>query len=324
MANSGDRVIYILRYLYEYTDDEHYATVHQLLDHLEKLGIHSHRQTVISDIGELVQLGFDIVCVKSTQNRYYINDRKFSMPELTLLVDAVAASRTITKEQSSILISKIASLSSSYNSVKLLKMAERGRTKSENPDIMEIIDTINRGIETKKQLSYKYFDINENLEQKLRYGGKSIRISPYDLVWVDDRYYLIGFSVKHKKEISLRVDRMTDVKLTKDICVPVPDGYDVNKYLKQVFKMYDGSTQTVELKCFTKDVINSVIDKFGADIAIAPTESDDYSLITVNVSVSKTFYSWVFQFVKDIEIVSPGTVREEFKRLCQEVLKQYR
>ena len=40
--------------------------------------------------------------------------------------------------------------------------------------------------------------------------------------------------------------------------------------------------------------------------------------------LSKTFYSWVFQFGNDIEIVSPVTVREEFKRLCQGVLKQYR
>lgn len=324
MSTSGDRVIYILRYLYENTDDEHYATVHQLLDHLKKFDIHSHRQTVVSDIEGLVQLGFDIVCVKSTQNRYYISDRKFSMPELTLLVDAVAASRTMTKELSNILINKIASLSSIYNAEKLFKMTERSRVKSENPDIMEIIDTINRGIESKKQLSYKYFDINESLEQNFRYGGKSVRISPYDLVWVDDRYYLIGFSVKHKKEITLRVDRMSDVKLTKDICVPVPDGYDVNKYIRHVFKMFDGSMQMVELKCFSKEVINSVIDKFGADIAIAPTETDDYSLITVNVSVSKTFYSWVFQFGKDIEIISPVTVRDGFKQLCQGVVKQYK
>lgn len=172
MANAGNRIIYILKYLHEYSDEEHYLTIHQIIEHLESLGIHTYRQTVISDIEEIKGLGVDVVCIKSSQNRYYINKRDFSMSELTLLVDAVSAARTITQQQSEILINKIARLSSAYNANKLVKMAERGRIKSNNFDIMDIIEAINRGIDSNKQISYKYFDIDENLEQAYRYGGK--------------------------------------------------------------------------------------------------------------------------------------------------------
>lgn len=57
MANAGNRLIYILKCLHEYSDGEHYLTIHQIIEHLESLGIHTHRQTVISDIDEIKRLG---------------------------------------------------------------------------------------------------------------------------------------------------------------------------------------------------------------------------------------------------------------------------
>ncbi|WP_028509281.1 WYL domain-containing protein [Ruminococcus sp. NK3A76] len=324
MAVSGCRQLHILKYLYKMTDEEHYLTVHQIVEYLDSIGFHTHRQTICSDIDELNKCGFEVVCVKSSQNRYHIKNRVFSMSELTLLIDAVSAARTITVEQSNELIKKLSGLESKYNADKLLKNVGKNCIKSENHDIMDIIEVINRGIDSHKQISYKYYDNDENLLPDYRYDGKSVKISPYDLVWLDDRYYLIGFSVKHKKVITIRVDRMSDVKITKDTCVPSPSDYDVNYYIKHVFKMFDGIMQSVELKCFSKDVYNAVIDRFGSDIYVQSDESDNYIVITVKASVSKTFYSWVFQFDDDIEILSPKTVRLEYKKICQGILKQYK
>ena len=203
-------------------------------------------------------------------------------------------------------------------------MAEKGRIKSENPDIMDIIDAVNRGIDRKKQISYKYFDIDENLEPDYRYNGSSVRISPYDFLWIDDRYYLIGFSISHKKVITIRVDRMSDVKVTNDTSVPIPDSYNIDNYIKHVFKMFDGTMQTVELKCKKKEIVNSVVDKFGTDVIIEQFDDENTYYITVKVSVSKTFFSWVFQFGEEIEIVSPKSARAEFKKMCQNMLKLYK
>ena len=54
----------------------------------------------------------DIVCVKSTQNRYFVGERLFELPELKLLVDAVESSRFITAKKSERLIEKLGKLTS--------------------------------------------------------------------------------------------------------------------------------------------------------------------------------------------------------------------
>lgn len=62
----------------------------------------------------------DIIQEKRGRNVvYYIGQRDFELPELKLLVDAVQASRFITKKKSQILIKKLESLSSDYEAEEL-------------------------------------------------------------------------------------------------------------------------------------------------------------------------------------------------------------
>lgn len=71
-TDKNARILYVQKLLLEQTDIEHFLTVQQIINELEKQGISAHRKTVISDIEQLVDFGMDIVCVKSTQNRYYV------------------------------------------------------------------------------------------------------------------------------------------------------------------------------------------------------------------------------------------------------------
>ena len=59
----------------------------------------------------------DIVCVKSTQNRYFVGARLFELPELKLLVDAVESSRFITAKKSEQLIEKLGSSPASHTRI---------------------------------------------------------------------------------------------------------------------------------------------------------------------------------------------------------------
>ena len=42
----------------------------------------------------------DIVTIHSTQSKYFVANRKFELPELKLLIDAVESSKFITKKKS--------------------------------------------------------------------------------------------------------------------------------------------------------------------------------------------------------------------------------
>ena len=90
MQSQGNiRVVEMLRYLYQHTDENHPATVTDITAYLKERGIQAVRQTVYADLNALITAGFDIVIVKSTQNQYFIGSRLFEYPELKMLEDAV-------------------------------------------------------------------------------------------------------------------------------------------------------------------------------------------------------------------------------------------
>ena len=99
MKNESQYGLLLLQYLYEHTDDQHPASVADILAFWREHGIQAGRKSVYSAIEVLQSNGMDIVCVKSTQNRYFVGERLFELPELKLLVDAVEFSRFITAKK---------------------------------------------------------------------------------------------------------------------------------------------------------------------------------------------------------------------------------
>lgn len=63
-----NRAIYVFKYLWDHTDEEHPATTKDIIAHLATLGISTTRKTVAEDVAELQSGGFDIVVNRSRQN----------------------------------------------------------------------------------------------------------------------------------------------------------------------------------------------------------------------------------------------------------------
>lgn len=84
------RPFYVAKMLYEQTDEDHYLTIAQIMEQLEKdYGISTSRGTVGDDIKALQELGVEIEVVPSTQKRFSLIGRRFDLPELKTLIDAV-------------------------------------------------------------------------------------------------------------------------------------------------------------------------------------------------------------------------------------------
>ena len=95
------RPFYVAKMLYEQTDEDHYLTIAQIMEQLEKdYGISTSRGTVGDDIKALQELGVEIEVVPSTQKRFSLIGRRFDLPELKTLIDAVESARFIPKEKS--------------------------------------------------------------------------------------------------------------------------------------------------------------------------------------------------------------------------------
>lgn len=67
------RQVFILKVLYEHTDENHSLTIAQILKILrDDYGMDSYRKTIKEDIDLLIDAGFDIEFIKSSQNQYHI------------------------------------------------------------------------------------------------------------------------------------------------------------------------------------------------------------------------------------------------------------
>ena len=80
-----NRSLHILKYLWDHTDEEHPAIITDILAHLEECGIHTNRKTVASDLADLRDSGFDIVCNSSSATSEMVSSRENKLnPDSTI------------------------------------------------------------------------------------------------------------------------------------------------------------------------------------------------------------------------------------------------
>jgi len=315
MKNESQQALLLLRqYLYQQTDEQHPASVTDILAFWQQHGIQAGRKSVYTDIELLQNAGMDIVCVKSSQNRYFVGQRLFELPELKLLVDAVESSRFITEKKSTALIKKLGHLTSTAQAEQLNRRIYMGGTpKPENEGIYYNVDTIHNAVQKKQQITFRYFEYTPKKEKILKHDGYKYRFSPYAMIWNRDCYYAVGWSEKHGKIAQFRVDRMTAVEPLEQTAVQTPD-FDPAEYVRKVFGMYPDNLCTVELLC-DNEVMRSVIDRFGENVQ-TETVDEQHFRATVEVAPSPPFFSWVFTFSGKIRIVSPAAVLEEMRDMA--------
>ena len=217
------RILTLLQYLYYETDEKHPVSVQDILKNWRNKGIMASRKSVYNDIALLIELGVDIVCIKSTQNRYFIGSRLFELPELKLLVDAVESSHFVTPQKSRMFIQKLGHLASSAQATRLNRpIYMDGMFKPENEAIYYIVDTLQTAIQESKQISFQYYEHLPTKEKVLKHEGYRYQFSPYSLIWNRDFYYVVGWSEKHNKIAQFRVDRITGIELLALLLQPVP------------------------------------------------------------------------------------------------------
>lgn len=295
----------------EQTDENHFATIAQINDYLQQYELDANRETISDCIKELQEVGYDIFCIRSTQNQYYMRERSFSFAEIKLLVDAVQSSRFIPKEQSRELVSKLAYLVGSHKSEILKRhLYIESRAKTDNTDIMEYVDRIHRAIIEQRKVKFKYYEYNPNKEKVLRHGGQIYTVAPYVFVWNNDMYYVVGFYEEKDRVSKFRIDRMCELALTEEQCEDTQNDLNMSDFFEKEFSMMNGKLCEVELLCENK-LMSSIIDKFGQGVHTEIVDEGHFKVI-VEINLSGNFYGWVFASEGSMRITSPARVRDEF------------
>ena len=318
------RILYMYQVLRRHSDPEHPLTTNQIRALMEsEHGISMHRTTVPGDIEVLKAAGFNIVGRRARQNKYYLAEGDFELPELKILIDAVESSKFITEKKSRELIKKLSSLTSEQNASKLKRhLCTTGRVRSLNEKCWYIIDAINEAINAGRRIAFYYTDIDGRKRVVLRNHGNPYVISPYTLLWNGDYYYLLGFDHSKKDMRTYRVDRILEQpEILRDRADPVPADFDLDRYTAEVFRMFDNEEmRDVELLC-SYEIMKGIVDQFGMDIRVRRAGKGWFRL-SVRVCTSATFYAWVFQWAGRVKILGPEEAREEYRQMAQKALEE--
>lgn len=321
--NQKLKLYYLIDYFKKYTDEDHTVSVVELIDYLATQGITAERKSIYRDIEAIRDLGYEIMVLHEKRFTYYLAEREFETAELRMLVDAVAASRFITKKKSNELIKKLESLTTEYTAKKLnSQVFVANRIKASNESIYYNVDEIHNAISENSRITFIYYDWDKNKRKVERHNGRRYEVSPWALVWNNENYYLVAFDYFEKKIRHYRVDRMMSISMNgkpregKDEFA----GVDTAQYTRKFFGMYDGDVTSVTLNC-SEDITNAVIDMFGTDVKFVPQIDGRTFNVTVELAVSPVFLSWVFMFGGKVKIVSPQNVADELKNMAKEILK---
>lgn len=318
------RPIYLIRILKERTDENHFLSTAQLCRILkDEYVMDTHRTTIKSDVEMLQRAGIGIQTMRSSQNLYNYIERDFDDAELKLLIDAVTSAKFITKSKSDQLVTKLTELAG-VNKARQLKrnLVVDGRYKADNESIFYIVDTINQAINQKKKIRFQKAEYNVKKERVLHHGGEKYTFSSYSLVWDGDFYYVVGWSDKYESVGSHRVDRIAGTpEILDEMAVPPMVGFDINKYINTMFRMYDAPRKEVELIC-SNDIMDAIIDRFGPDAPVYACDQQNFRVIT-EVAVGTVFYNWVFGFGGKVRIKGPTEVKDAYKERVLAAAKEF-
>ena len=323
-SNQKLKLLYIVKFLMQNSDEEHPVSTAQIIEELASNGISAERKSIYNDIEALRLFGLDIIQLKGKNGGYYIGERDFELPELKLLVDSIQSSKFITQDKTYKLIKKIESLASVYDGQLLQRQVfVTNRVKSMNESIYYAVDVISDAITQNRKIRYKYFEYTVEKKRRYRHDGAFYEVSPFALIWDDENYYMLAWDSDAGKMKHYRVDKMEKVSLTD--CeregIKEFEKVDMSAYTKTVFGMFGGEEQKVRLR-FANHLVGAVLDRFGRDTIIIK-DGDEHFTFTVNVVVSQQFLAWVFGFGSEAEIISPDEVREEMKKQAFAVAKLY-
>lgn len=335
------KILYVLDELKENSkiktqdDEDRFMSANCLIKLLEdKHSLTADRKSVYNYINSLVKYGYDI---ENTRRGYYLRlDDEFELAELKMIVDALSASRFISAKKTRAIISKMQKLTiEGADSLINRQVYLEDSVKSENFSIIYSVDAIHKGIVSNRKISFRYqktvldFDSPEKLSvsyKKTENGDDKTYIeSPFALIWKNEYYYLICFDSETQKERTFRVDKMKDV-----ICLdgePREGGkYFENthfeKYANTAFSMFGGEDANIVLKV-NNDLAGVIADRFGRKISVYHDDDSGFFRCSVTVQKSKQFFAWLSGFGKDIKLIFPKEIRDEYLDYIKELAASY-
>lgn len=330
MADNRLRLLYVLEIL-KRTDDKHPITVKQIIERLEKENITAERKAVLRDIQALKEFQYnryDIELCDDNKLGCYMGNREFDDWELKILIDAVMSANFLAEEDSRKLAKKLRSLASD-DSQRTLDFITPvvSSVKTDSKGVKYSIDTIMKALREHKKVQFKYVFRKEDGSEDEKLDGNLCPVSPYALIWRQDKYYLIGNYGSEKALSYYRLDRIRDISDSDEKAVPldkvlgVNAGMKLKEFVSDNIYNYSGDSIYLTLRG-TRNMYKTFVDYFGEDVRVVGKNGNHID-VRVKAANGRGLYQWLLQYGENVEVISPESVRNEVKAKLSDICKKY-
>lgn len=337
----------VLQYLTRETDEEHFAKTEDIIAFLKDNRIYAERRSIYKDIEdiniamvmleercdydeakEIIQEDEDAKTIFSKHKKgFYVRRHALDPIDVRLIAECIYSAKFVTKREGESLIEGVSSMLSEHQREKIQHDVHLvGRVKTDNKEIIDIVDKVNEAIKYKSKISFQYqTHVIQNMRQQVeRRRGERYIVSPYVLLIDNGNYYLMAFDDKKKQIRTYRVDRMKGVKVVPEAREGEKEfeKIDIESYLQRSFAMYNGTDTRVEIQ-FINFLLDTVIDKFGKENVFYSKVDDKHFRVSAHVEVSDQFFAWVSGFGRRAKIIAPESVVQEYKNFLDKIRNMY-
>lgn len=328
MASSKTKTLLVFKYLNNYSDENNPLSTTELIELLKKDGINCERKSIYADIKTLNEIGFDIVTTLTPKRGFFMGTRRFELPEVRLLIDAVTSAGFITPKKTEELVEKLETLVSENQAKELVSQVYiDSETKCDNEEIYYIIDALHDAILERKKVKFVYRRRTIDKPNRKAYTDKTHKVSPYALIWKGDHYYLICNNEKYNNLMNLRLDRMRGIQILDERARNVSevseytDKFDSADYSAKMFNMFSGESCKATLLC-NLDIREEIMDRFGAKIPLTAVDTDHFKT-TIDAAFSDGLVSWIMSFGNKIKVLEPCELADAVKEKAVNILNLY-
>lgn len=310
-------ILRILQILTEFSDCEHRLRQGDIIKLLRiRYGIDCERKAVARNIEYLQGAGYDIV---SAGDGVYLAGKKFETGELRLMIDSVLCNRNICKAHTKELINKLMDEGGKYfKSYAKHVINLDDWQKDESRDFFYNIEILCEAISEKVKVEFTYNAYGPDKKLRPRRDKKSL-VNPYQLFLKNGHYYLACNYEGYDNILYCRVDKITDIALTKHSCKPITqikgyeNGLNLGKLNSRLPYLFEDANERIEFETTIPEsgIIDNVIDWFGRDVGIKEFGEGNFRF-TVNAS-PKAMRFWILQFGRYVKVLSPLSLVEQIK-----------
>ncbi|OAA84893.1 helix-turn-helix transcriptional regulator [Clostridium ljungdahlii] len=285
------------------------------------------KKTIYRYIRNLNEASVPIYTIKGRNGGFYIDQNFYIKPsnlsenelEALLMAEEILTSKNgfVYEKDLKNAIFKVKSINvnknkdlSKINSNKNFSINYVGSMENLEDKISKINYSMSRG----RSLSINYFSVNKN-NLTMR------KIDPYDLIFKEGDWYIIGYCHMKGDIRSFKLNRVKNLKISKDIYMR-PHTFSLKEYLDKNWGIFMGDKIKVVIKfsekeaAFIKDTtwhIHQHIDQLkGGKI-----------LFTIYLNELEDIKKWILSFGKNAEVIEPIELRKNIKKELEELYKRY-